>query len=140
MPSCDIRIWFTTHPAYSQVAPEPLIVVITVLPGNCRRRKAVRFFSTATRNLIDAGEDRHEFAETIQVRSFSKQRMAQLRSAVLVALTRGVISFNDRICCIGGITGSNQFDTLVVVDVERPLKLENAVDNAELAAGSVTVP
>lgn len=27
----------------------------------------------------------------------------------------------------------------VVVDVERPLKLENAVDNAELAAGSVTV-
>ncbi|MBL9204307.1 MAG: DNA integrity scanning protein DisA nucleotide-binding domain protein [Opitutaceae bacterium] len=72
-----------------------------------------------TRNLIDAGEDRHEFAETIQVRSFSKQRMAQLRSAVLVALTRGVISFNDRICCIGGITGSNQFDTLVVVDVER---------------------
>jgi diadenylate cyclase len=72
-----------------------------------------------TRNLIDSGEDRHEFAETIQVRSFSKQRMAQLRSAVLVALTRGIISFTDRICCIGGLTGSNQFDTVVVVDVER---------------------
>jgi DNA integrity scanning protein DisA with diadenylate cyclase activity/mannitol/fructose-specific phosphotransferase system IIA component (Ntr-type) len=72
-----------------------------------------------TRHRIDAGEDRREFAETIQVRSFSKQRMAQLRSAILVALTRGVISFKDRICCIGGLTGSNQFDTLVVVDVER---------------------
>lgn len=72
-----------------------------------------------TRNLIEAGEDHHEFAEIIQVRSFSKQRMAQLRSAVLVAITRGVISFNDRLCCVGGITGSNQFDTLVVVDVER---------------------
>jgi DNA integrity scanning protein DisA with diadenylate cyclase activity len=55
----------------------------------------------------------------VQVRSFSNRRLAQLRSAVLVALTRGVISFNDRICCIGGITGSNQFDTVVVVDVER---------------------
>lgn len=72
-----------------------------------------------TRNVIDAGDDQNEFAETVQVRSFSNRRLAQLRSAVLVALTRGVISFNDRICCIGGITGSNQFDTLVVVDVER---------------------
>ena len=72
-----------------------------------------------TRNLIEAGDDHHEFTETIQVRSFSKARLAQLRSAMLVGLTRGIISFNDRVCCIGGITGSNQFDTLVGGDVER---------------------
>jgi diadenylate cyclase len=72
-----------------------------------------------TRNLVDPGEQEHGFSEVIQVRSFSNQRLAQLRSAMLVALTRGVISFNDRICCIGGIAGSNQFDTMVVVDVER---------------------
>ena len=30
-----------------------------------------------------------------------------------------MISFNDRVCCVGGIMGSNQFDTLVVVDIER---------------------
>src|SRR3984957_12289356 len=45
--------------------------------------------------------------------------MAQLRSALLVALTRGLISFTDRICCVGGITGSNQFDTIVVAEIER---------------------
>ena len=73
-----------------------------------------------TRNPIDPAEGNHEeFAETIQVRSYSNQRMAQLRSAMLVALTRGVIAFSDRICCLGGLTGSNQFDTLVVIDVER---------------------
>ncbi len=72
-----------------------------------------------TRNPIEPSEDDAEFAETIQVRSFSNQRLAQLRSAILVALTRGVISFNDRVCCVGGIMGSNQFDTLVVVDIER---------------------
>jgi len=72
-----------------------------------------------TRNPIEPSEDQEAFAETIQVRSFSSQRMAQLRSAILVALTRGVIGFTDRVCCIGGMTGSNQFDTLIVVDIER---------------------
>jgi len=72
-----------------------------------------------TRNPVEPSEDRREFSEMIQVRSFSNQRMAQLRSAILVGLTRGVIAFNDRVCCIGGMTGSNQFDTLTVVDIER---------------------
>ena len=72
-----------------------------------------------TRNPIEPSGEGSEFAETIQVRSFSSQRMAQLRSAILVALTRGVIKFTDRICCLDGMTGSNQFDTLVVIDIER---------------------
>jgi DNA integrity scanning protein DisA with diadenylate cyclase activity/mannitol/fructose-specific phosphotransferase system IIA component (Ntr-type) len=72
-----------------------------------------------TRNLVDGDGEKNGFNETIQVRSFSNQRLAQLRSAILVALTRGLISFSDRICCVGGLAGSNQFDTMVVVDVER---------------------
>ncbi len=72
-----------------------------------------------TRAALETSEDEKVFTETIQVRSFSNQRLAQLRSAMLVALTRGVVNFADRICCVGGITGSNQFDTLVVVDIER---------------------
>jgi len=72
-----------------------------------------------TRNLSDGEDHPARFTDTIQVRSFSNQRLAQLRSAVLVGLTRGTIAFNDRLCCIGGIAGSNQFDTVVVVDVEK---------------------
>ncbi len=72
-----------------------------------------------TRTALETSEDEKKFTETIQVRSFSNQRLAQLRSAMLVALTRGVVSFNDRICCVGGISGSNQFDTVVMVDIER---------------------
>ncbi len=72
-----------------------------------------------TRTALETSDDDRDFAETIQVRSFSSQRLAQLRSAMLVALTRGVVTFSDRICCVGGISGSNQFDTLVVVDIER---------------------
>ncbi|PAW67913.1 MAG: hypothetical protein B9S34_03885 [Opitutia bacterium Tous-C1TDCM] len=72
-----------------------------------------------TRAAMETSDDQNEYSETIQVRSFSNQRLAQLRSAMLVALTRGIVTFSDRICCVGGITGSNQFDTLVVVDIER---------------------
>jgi diadenylate cyclase len=72
-----------------------------------------------TRNPIEVDEGDSKFTDTIQVRSFSSQRMAQLRSALLVALTRGLITFNDRVCCVGGITGSNQFDTIVVAEIER---------------------
>jgi len=72
-----------------------------------------------SRNLAEAGEHLAQFDDTIQVRSISTQRMAQLRSAVLVGLTRGLVNFTDRICCVGGIAGSNQLDTIVVVDVGK---------------------
>lgn len=72
-----------------------------------------------TRNLAEAEDRPARFADRIQVRSYSKARMAQLRSAVLVGLTRGLITFSDRLCCVGGMAGNNQFDTIVIVDVEK---------------------
>ena len=72
-----------------------------------------------SRNLAEGDDRPGRFADSIQVRSFSNQRMAQLRSAVLVGLTRGLITFKDRLCCIGGIAGTNQFDSIMVVDVEK---------------------
>ena len=45
--------------------------------------------------------------------------LSQLRSAVLIGLTRGIFSSTDRLCCIGGLPQSNQFDSITVVDVER---------------------
>lgn len=72
-----------------------------------------------SRNLAEAGDHLGQFSDTIQVRTVSNQRMAQLRSAMLVALTRGLVKFSDRICCVGGIAGSNQLDTVVVVDVGK---------------------
>ena len=85
-----------------------------------------------TRNPIEPGGNERDFAETIQVRSFSNQRMAQLRSAILVALTRGVLKFTDRICCLDGMTGSNQFDTLVVGDIEREFQTRLTGQTADL--------
>ncbi len=89
-----------------------------------------------TRTAIESSED-GEYSYTIQVRSFSNQRLAQLRSAMLVALTRGVVKFTDRICCVGGISGSNQFDTLVVVDIEREFQTLLTGSTADLLPADV---
>jgi DNA integrity scanning protein DisA with diadenylate cyclase activity/mannitol/fructose-specific phosphotransferase system IIA component (Ntr-type) len=74
------------------------------------------------RNIGDGDFDHEAFSSVIQVRSFSKSRMAQLRSAVLIGMTRGIIQINERICCVGGIPGSDQFDTVMLVDVQREFK------------------
>ena len=59
------------------------------------------------------------FKDIIGIRTFSRQRLSQLRSAVLIGLTRGLFKYNDSLCCVGGAPGSNRLDTLTVVDVER---------------------
>ncbi|MFT4901945.1 MAG: diadenylate cyclase [Lentimonas sp.] len=60
-----------------------------------------------------------EISAILPVRSYSNQRFSQLRSAVLVGLTRKIFSNKERLCCVGGLPQSNQFDSITVVDVER---------------------
>ncbi|MEM7790184.1 MAG: diadenylate cyclase [Verrucomicrobiota bacterium] len=67
----------------------------------------------------EAATDRKEIDAVLPVRSFSHHRFSQLRSAVLIGLTRGIFKSDDRLCCVGGLPQSNQFDSIVVVDIER---------------------
>lgn len=67
----------------------------------------------------DAVTEREEIDAVIPIRSFSNHRFSQLRSAVLIGLTRGVFTSHDRLCCVGGLPQSNQFDSITVVDIER---------------------
>lgn len=67
----------------------------------------------------EAATDREEIDAVIPIRSYSNHRFSQLRSAVLIGLTRGIFSSHDRLCCVGGLPQSNQFDSITVVDVER---------------------
>lgn len=75
-----------------------------------------------TRRAKEGDFDDSPFDNVIQVRSFSKGRLAQARSAFLVGITRGVFSLNDKICCIGGISSSDQFDTIVVIDMRNEFR------------------
>ncbi len=72
-----------------------------------------------TRAAGDHGSDAENVETCIEVRSFSRQRLSQVRSAILIGLTRGLFKSDDRLCCVGGIPSSNLLDTILVVDVER---------------------
>lgn len=67
----------------------------------------------------ESAMERKEIDAVLPIRSFSNHRFSQLRSAVLIGLTRGIFSAGDRLCCVGGLPQSNQFDSITVVDVER---------------------
>ena len=55
----------------------------------------------------------------INVRAFSSERFSQLKSAIIIGLTRGIFSPKDKICCVGGVRESNQIDSIVVLDIGR---------------------
>lgn len=67
----------------------------------------------------EAITERTDIDAVLPLRSYSNHRFSQLRSAVLIGLTRGTFGSHDRLCCVGGLPQSNQFDSITVVDVER---------------------
>ncbi len=70
----------------------------------------------------DAVEDGGQITEYLPIRSFSDHRMSQLRSAILIGLTRGIFQPDELICCVGGLPQSNRFDTILLVDVSREFR------------------
>lgn len=98
-----------------------IMIFADTLSGNFSLPSQFTRFKTI---LVTQDANNHGFTEsmvdeTIIVRSYSNNRLSQLRSAVFIALSRGVVHGKDKICCVGGVAGSNQFDTLVVVEVEK---------------------
>ncbi len=75
-----------------------------------------------TRRAKEGEGENSAYDDIIQVRSFSKGRLAQARSAFLVGMTRGIFDVNDKICCVGGIPSSDQFDTVVVIDMRNEFR------------------
>jgi len=73
----------------------------------------------------------------IEVRSYSRQRLSQLRSAVLIGLTRGLFNYSDRLCCVGGLPGTNQLDTVVVINVEQ--EFQSVITREDLLPASVKI-
>ena len=59
---------------------------------------------------------------TLHIQAFSNKRFSQLRSAALIGLGRGLFKFTDKICCVGGIADSNQFDSVVIIDIQQEFR------------------
>jgi len=72
-----------------------------------------------TQRASDVTLEKNNAHAILPIRTYSNHRFSQLRSAVLIGLTRKLFSNNDHLCCVGGIPQSNQFDSITVVDVAR---------------------
>ena len=73
--------------------------------------------------------EHHRADATLAVRALSRARLSQLRAAILLGLTRDIFGFQDRVCCVGGIPGSGQLDTVLVVDVDE--EFESVIGHGE---------
>lgn len=86
--------------------------------GNFPRYRTVIVSRSAAKRYLE----NRNVVTTIEVRSYSRARLSQSRSAILIGLTSGIFKYNDRLCCVGGIAGSNQLDTITIVDIELEFK------------------
>jgi len=75
-----------------------------------------------TRSGAESVETEGKVSEVLSIRAFSANRMSQLRSAILIGLTRGLLAPDELVCCVGGLPQSNRFDTILIVDVAREFR------------------
>jgi DNA integrity scanning protein DisA with diadenylate cyclase activity/mannitol/fructose-specific phosphotransferase system IIA component (Ntr-type) len=53
----------------------------------------------------------------LTVSSYANYRLVQLRSAILLALSRDILHMEEKVCCIGGVKGSDCLDCILIVNV-----------------------
>ncbi|MDR1436229.1 MAG: DNA integrity scanning protein DisA nucleotide-binding domain protein [Puniceicoccales bacterium] len=71
--------------------------------------------------VSECGEDEKDSSaqsvHILRVSSYSDHRLVQLRSAILLALSRDLLKLDEKVCCIGGIKGSGHIDSVLIMSV-----------------------
>lgn len=108
-----------------------ILIFTDVFPPSLAPRMTFSGFNVvlAGQDLTDDDKEHHRADATLAVRALSRARLSQLRAAILLGLTRDIFGFQDRVCCVGGIPGSGQLDTVLVVDVDE--EFESVIGHGE---------
>jgi DNA integrity scanning protein DisA with diadenylate cyclase activity/mannitol/fructose-specific phosphotransferase system IIA component (Ntr-type) len=108
-----------------------ILIFTDVFPPSLAPRMTFSGFNVvlAGQDLTDDDREHHRADATLAVRALSRARLSQLRAAILLGLTRDIFGFQDRVCCVGGIPGSGQLDTVLVVDVDE--EFESVIGQGE---------
>ncbi len=64
-----------------------------------------------------------EFPTVLRVPAVALHRTAQIKVAVLMGLTAGLLHEEDRLVCLSGAAGSGFLDTLLVLDINKELEI-----------------
>ena len=87
-----------------------------------------------TRNKPELYRKDRRVKDVVQISSGGGDRVGQLKLAMLLALTRGLIRRDERIVCISGLPGSGLLDTLVLVDAAREYQMMFSPEEVPLPA------
>ncbi|NOY80371.1 MAG: hypothetical protein GXP31_05120 [Kiritimatiellaeota bacterium] len=87
-----------------------------------------------TRNAGGAAvdPDRADRQPHIHVPDVRLTRLEQIKIAILLGLAQGILSRDDRLVCLSGLSGKGRLDTLVFMEVAREFEMFAAVDAAQL--------
>jgi diadenylate cyclase len=80
--------------------------------------KTKLFVVTSNRTRFDLLNDRR-IKGFLQAPAIPASRTGQIKIGILLALSRSLITRDDRVVCISGNTSNNLFDTVVVIDVAK---------------------
>jgi len=64
-------------------------------------------------------KDDNRFTELINSPSFPASRTGQIKIGILLAISRSLITANDRVVCVSGNSNIGEFDTIVVLDIQK---------------------
>jgi DNA integrity scanning protein DisA with diadenylate cyclase activity len=70
--------------------------------------------------------------EVIQAPDVGLARMEQIKMAILLGISRRVLSHGDRVVCVSGVAGSDQIDTLLLTEVGEEPEMFATADIEEL--------
>jgi len=72
-----------------------------------------------TNNKTRFAQDDRRIKALIQTPSVLSDRVSQMKIGVLLALSRGLVSTQDRVICVSGNAKNGTFDTVVALDIDK---------------------
>jgi DNA integrity scanning protein DisA with diadenylate cyclase activity len=89
-----------------------------------------------TRNPENMEEDWPQVKHLLQVPNINLTRMGQIKIAVLMGLSAGIVGGKDRIVCVAGLPRLHQLDNILVLDLGKEFELLTTNKDANMV-GSV---
>jgi len=88
-----------------------------------------------TRTVREDQEERHRGTEFIRVPNVPLSRMGQVKVAIFLALSRGLVKAGDTVVFLSGLASSGTLDTLIVTQVGREYEIFSASRDMSLPEG-----
>ncbi|MFC1705307.1 diadenylate cyclase [Planctomycetota bacterium] len=86
----------------------------------------------AVRDSTAAEAARKITSDVIEVPPFLFSRLGQIKIAVLVSLTRGVLKLGDVVLCVTGLAESSVLDTIVLIEIGQEYEVIANIEGAAL--------